>query len=141
MITLHTTRHYLEAALLQFFPFINLQKQTRLNDVAHLSIGSKEYLQAVVINCLLEEIETIFKKKLVNTSSEKVAVKLTDAQGVLFYQVLTHMPLDGEKWYENQIRNRWLEDLDQEIIRQQIYMHNHPVKSIPVRRTPADLME
>lgn len=138
MITLTTTRHFAEAALQSFFPFLNLQKQTRLNDVAHRSIASKEYLQVVVINCLLEEIETLFKKKLVNTTGAKVQLKLTDAQGVLFYQVLTHMPIDGERWYENQIRNQWLQDLDQEIIRQQIYLHNHPVKAVAPRRSAAD---
>lgn len=138
MITLHTTRHYAEAALLHFFPYLNLQKQTRLNDVAHLPISSKEYLQAVVINCLLDEIETLFKRKLVNTTGAKVKITFTDAQGVLFYQVLTHMPIDGEKLYQNMVRNQWLEDLDQEIIRQQIYLHNHPVKAVPPKRSMTD---
>lgn len=138
MITLRTTRHYLEAALLHFFPYLNLQKQSRLNDVAHLSIVSKEYLQVVVINCILEEIETLIKKKLVNTTGAAVNLKLTAAQGVLFYQVLTHMPIDGEKLYQNMIRNQWLKDLDQEIIRQQIYSQNHPVKAAPPKHSMAD---
>lgn len=138
MITLRTTRHYAEAALDAFFPYLNLQKQTRLNDVAHLSIASKEYLQAVVINCLLDEVETIFKKKLVNTTGAMVQLKFTDAQGVLFYQVLMHMPIDEDKIYPCLIRSKWLLDLDRELINQQIYSHNHPVKATPPRRSVAD---
>lgn len=138
MITLNTSRHYAEAAMLHFFPFLNLQKQTRLNDVAHLSIASKEYLQVVVINCLLDEVEALFKKKLVNTTGARVTLKFTDAQGVLFYQVLLHLPIDEDKIYHNMIRSQWIQDMDQEIIRQQIYIHNHPVKAAPPKRSGAD---
>lgn len=141
MITLSTTRHYAEAALHHFFPFINHLKQTRLNDVAHAKMVSKEYLHVVVINCLLDEIEHLFRKKLVNTKGGKIKLQFSDAQGVLLYQFLLNMPIDEKEIFQNMVRSQWLVDLDQAIIAQQIYQHNHPVKPSPPKRSTADFYE
>jgi hypothetical protein len=111
-----------------FFPAINLFKQSRLNNLVNQNKTGEEYLSAVVINCLLTEIETLFIKKLVTTSSHKIKFQFTDAQGVVLYRTLLHLPLPAGQIYHDMIRNEWIQLLDQELILNNIYHNNRPVK-------------
>ena len=85
MITLTAPRSYFLTARDHFFPYINLYKNTRLNNVANANVMSEEFLAALVINCLLTEIELLFKKKIINTTGHKIKIILTDAQAIVFY--------------------------------------------------------
>src|SRR5687767_10100201 len=99
MITLKSSRTYVQVVKENFFPYINLYKKTRINNVAHHNIISEEYLSAVVINCLLSEIEQLLSKKLINTSGKNIKFDFTDAQGVLLYRTLIALPLPADNVY------------------------------------------
>lgn len=141
MILLRTPRNYAQCVVQKFFPYFNLQKQTRLNNIAHLSIQSQEYLALVVVNCLLSEIEEIIEKKLINTKSENITLKLSDAQGVLLYKILLAHPIDEREVYQQLVRSHWVEKLDGRMIMKQIYMHNQPVTPAPPKRSLADYLD
>ena len=123
MITFKSTRDKVRLVHSVFFQYINLYKQTRMNNIAHCHTLSEEYLTALTINCLLSEIETLLQKKLVNTSSNTIKLSFTNAQGVLLYKTFLAMPLpnEGEKDIYNQmVRNEWLTLLDAAIIKEKI---------------------
>lgn len=121
MILLRTCRQQVETARDYFFPYINHFKQTRINNVVSQNMASEEYLSAVVINCLLSEIEQLFLKKLVNTKGQKIKFEFSDAQGVVLYKTLLHLPLPAGQVYMNMIRSEWLQVLDQELISNNLY--------------------
>jgi hypothetical protein len=129
MIKLYTYRQYVETARDQFFPAINLFKQSRLNNLIDQSMTGEEYLSAVVINSLLTEIEALFIKKLITTTGHRIKFQFSDAQGVVFYRTLLHLPLPSGQIYHDMIRNEWIQLLDQELIRNKLYQKNKPVKT------------
>ncbi len=116
MITLTTSRRCVREVKDYFFSYINLYKQTRLNNVAHHDGTSEEFLSAVVINCLLTEIELLFNKKLLNTTGPTINFKFTDAQGIVWYKTLLALPLRPDQDYFLMIRNEWVYILDKQII-------------------------
>lgn len=120
MITFKTNRDKVRTVYAEFFKYINLYKQSKLNDLAHFHIMSEEYLTAITINCLLSEIEELLHKKLVNTTSVNIKVALTNAQGVLLYRMFLALPLPQDNYYYQLIRNEWIQQLDAEIIREGI---------------------
>jgi hypothetical protein len=128
MITLKTYREYVEAASIYFFPFINEAKRTRLNNLPGSNLSTEEFMSAVVINCIIKEIEDLFDRKLVTTKSDKIKFEFTDAQGVVLYKTLIHLPLPREQVYFNQIRQEWILIIDQELIRLNLYHNNQPQK-------------
>lgn len=121
MIQLRTIRQQVETVKDHFFPYINQFKQTRLNNVLNQNMASEGYLSAVVINCLLTEIETLFQKKLVNCKGHKIKFEFTDAQGVVLYKTLLHLPLPAGQVYMNMIRSEWLQLLYKQLIRNNLY--------------------
>lgn len=124
MITLRTHRQYVETAVMYFFEYVELYKQTRLNNLAQKNLTSDDYLSAVIINCLLDEIEWMFDKKLVTTKSQKLKFEFTNAQGIMFYKTLLALPLPKDQVYFHQIRQEWLALLHQELTQLHIYEHN-----------------
>lgn len=124
MITLRTYRQYVETATVYFFQYIVLYKQTRLNNLVKRDMEADDYLSAVVVNCIIDEIEWLFDKKLVTTKSEKIKFEFSDAQGVVLYKTLLAMPLPEDQVYFHQIRQEWIELLHQELIHLNIYEHN-----------------
>lgn len=140
MIILRTTRHFVEAAKLHFFPFINLYKQTRLNNIAHKSLASDEYMQALLMNCCLDEAEEMLTRKLASTTKPTIKYEFSDAQGIALYQALLKLELP-EDIYTGMVRSNWIMLLDQEITRSRLYLLNKPVKGDPPPRSFADYME
>lgn len=116
MILLHTTRQYVKTVKDYFFPYINSLKETRINNVLHFSHISEEYLSAIVINCILTEIEQLFTKKLINTTGPKIKFAFSDAQGIVLYKALLALPIPVDQYYLQKIRNEWVQLLDQQLI-------------------------
>ncbi|MGN6478312.1 MAG: hypothetical protein ACTHKV_13890 [Flavipsychrobacter sp.] len=127
MITLRTIRQQVEVVKDYFYPYINRFKQTRLNNVINQNMASEEYLSAVVINCLLTEIETLLTKKLINNKGFKIKFEFTDAQAVVLYKTLLNLPLPAGQVYMNMVRSEWLQLLDHELIKNNLYQ-NHKSK-------------
>lgn len=121
MIVLRTSRQYTETVRDYFFPYINQFKETRIHNVRNQSVSSEEYLSAVVINCLLTEIEKLIIKKLVNTKSHKIKFEFSDAQAVVLYKTLLRLPLPADQFYMNMVRSQWLLLLDMELIKTNLY--------------------
>jgi len=121
MILITAPRSEAETILRHFFPVINIYKATRINNVAHMDRLSEEYLSALVINCLVTELEKLFQKQLVNTVREKIKFQFSDAQAVVLYKSFMAMPLDAEKVYYNIIRNRWIEVFNQQLYKTAFY--------------------
>lgn len=116
MIIIRSPRQDLEVLRDQFFPTINLYKDTRINNAAHLDRLSEQYFAAVVTNCLLTEVEIIINKKLVNTISKHLNIKFNNAQAAVFYRQLFVLPIDSKQFYLNMLRNKWIADLEQSLI-------------------------
>ncbi len=117
MITLCCYRQHADYAMHSIFSYINLLKLSQLKNAAHLDKTSAEYLSVRLINCLLSEVELIVKKKLVNTTGEKINLKMSHAQGIALYRYLLSMPAGADNYYLNMIRNNWIEILDQQILK------------------------
>ena len=124
MITLRTYRQHVETASVYWFPFIREAKRTNLNNLQGRHITDTDYFSAVVINCILDEIELILDKKLINTKSQKLKFEFSNAQGIVLYKTLLHLPLPKDQPYFNQLRMEWLAALDQELIYLGIYETN-----------------
>jgi hypothetical protein len=124
MITLRTYRQYVETAVTYFFEYVELYKQTRLNNLVQKNLETDDYLSAVIINCILDEIEWLFDKKLVTTKSHKLKFEFTNAQGIVFYKTLLALPLPKDQIYFHKIRQDWIELLHQELTKLHIYEHN-----------------
>jgi hypothetical protein len=116
MIVLHTPRTDVETILRYLFVTINLYKRTRLENVKYMDVQSEEYLSAVVINCILDEVELVMQKKLINTVSKKTKIKFTEAQAAVLYKSLMALPIGSENVYFQILRNQWVERLDQQLI-------------------------
>lgn len=125
MILLNTYRSYARAAKDYFFPYINLYKKSKVQNVARFSRVSEEFLTAIMLNCVLSEIELLFDKKLLNTSGSKIKFQFSDAQGILFYKTLMALPVPSDQYYLQKIANEWIQLLDQQIIRLGIYESQH----------------
>lgn len=123
MITLRTGRQGLEAARLYFFPFMRQWKLTHLANLANRSPQSGEYLLAVAANCLIDEVILIAEKKIINTTGKAAKLKLTDAQGIVFFRMLIILPLPPSEVYLNNLRNHWIEQIDLQLHAAQIYQH------------------
>ncbi len=108
MITLTSPRSYFLTAIDHFFPYIQLYKKTRLNNVANENVMSEEFLAALVINCLLTEIELLFIMKIINTTGHKIKITFTHAQAIVFYRTLMALPLPEDHVYFQLIVNGWI---------------------------------
>lgn len=124
MLSLSTYRQDLEAAEKYFFPFIIEWKQTNLNNLTDSNMQGGPFLFAVAVNCLIDEVILMMRKKLINTSSQQFKLKFTDAQGVIFYRSLLILPIPAQQFYLNKVRNEWIEQLDRQLIDNNIYKQN-----------------
>lgn len=117
MIILATKRQYAEYANVQMFNYINLYKITQLKNVEGADKTSTEYLAARLIVSLLDEVELLLKKKLINTTKKNISIKMSDAAGIALYKMLLRLPVAADEWYFNHVRNAWIEALDRQIIK------------------------
>lgn len=127
MIELKTNRQDLETVRKHFFPFIELLQQTRLNNVAHVSTQSDEYLNCLAINCITDEIFEAVDKKLLKGSADTLKLKLSEAQAIVFFRLLILLPIPPAEFYMQKLRTDLIEQLDSELITQAIYkqgVHN-----------------
>jgi|CXWL01.1.fsa_nt_gi hypothetical protein len=120
MIPLSTSRQDLEAARDYFIPFIKMWKGTNLNNLSNTSSQSAEYLFAIAVNCLIDEAVLLMQKKVLS-SSDKIKLKFSDAQAVVFYRMLIVLPVPAEQFYLNKLRNDWILQLDKLLIDKNIY--------------------
>jgi hypothetical protein len=130
MIILTTSRQDAETILQHFFPAFNMYKTTRVNNVKNRDRFSEEYLAAVVINCIIAEIELLFQKKLINTISKKINFRFTDAQAAVLYKSLMALPIDPEKIYFNILRNQWIKMFDLALLKGGVYKRVQPAEPI-----------
>jgi hypothetical protein len=124
MITLTCTRHHADYAMLTIFRYQALWRQSQFNNVKDFAKTSGEYLTVRLFNCLLAEVEYLFERKLDNRNpskipnkSAKINIKMSHAQGIAFYRMLLTLPLSADDYYLMQIRNRWIEIIDQQILK------------------------
>lgn len=124
MITLRTSRQFLESAVQAFFPYIDIWKRTKLNNVVSKSPQSDEYLSVLALNCVLDRVQDKMKKKLANTRSQEVKFEFTGDEGVVLYKTLLNLPLDREKPYYVGIVTNWIQQLDGQLITNNIYQQS-----------------
>ncbi len=124
MITLTCTRQHADYAMVTIFRYQALWRQTQLINVKDYPKASGEYLTVRLFNCLLAEVEYMFDKKLdirnpnkIGNSCGKINIKMSHAQGIAFYRMLLTLPLTADDIYLLQIRNHWIEILDQQILK------------------------
>lgn len=120
MIVLNLDRQDLESVRNHFFPYITLLQQTKLNNVAHCSIQSDEYLTTLAVNALIDEIKDVVEKKY-QKPSEKTKLKFSDAQAILFFRLLILLEIPHTEFYFCKLRNDLVLQLDKELISQAIY--------------------
>ena len=123
MITLTCTRHHADYAMLTIFRYQAMWRQSQLINVKDYPKASGEYLTVRLFNCLLADVEYLFERKLdvknpnPKTNKAKINIKMSHAQGIAFYRMLLTLPLTASDIYLLQIRNHWIEILDQQILK------------------------
>lgn len=102
MISIKLTRD--EARLFQqtFFPFMIASAKTKALQAAS---GDLDQLSARILLSLLEEVELVFKRKLL-TRSNKFSFSFTDACAIAFYVFLMKQPIADYHVYVLQLRQR-----------------------------------
>lgn len=124
MITLPTSRQYIETFIAEFFPFIDMWKRTQINNLVGQPAQGDKYLSVVAINCLLEEVQMKFRKKIINCVGQNLKVEFTNAQGVTLYKMLLNIPLSNSKPHHVAVVTIWIQLLDGQIITNKIYEEN-----------------
>lgn len=117
MITINIQRNFAEYTRDQIFNYINLWKNTQLQNVAHLQKSSGEYLTVRLINSLLQNVEYAFKRKLFLTAGKKVKISLNDAEGIALYKILLITPIDAKNIWAIAAINSLIEMIDQQILK------------------------
>jgi len=117
MITITTPRQFAEFADLQMFPYLDLIADSQLMNLKGVGKTSDEYLLAIMIISLIAEIKMIVKRRLINSQSKTLKIKMSTAQGIAFYKTLLTLPVPDSNFYFNRIRNLWIETLDQQIVK------------------------
>lgn len=117
MIILNTPRQFAEFADKTIFVYIDLLTETKMKNLANVNKNHDDYLFAILIICLLHEVKFIFKKKLMNSNAKYLKIKMSMAHGIAFYKTLLSLPVPGDNFYFNHIRNLWIESLDQQIVK------------------------
>lgn len=117
MIAISFQRPHITYAQETVFRYFNLLQLSNLNNVKGFGKTTGEYLTVKLFNCLLQEIELLIKKKMINTTSGTVRIKFTEAQAIAFYRGLLSMPVPADQYYLSTIRNSWIEILDREILK------------------------
>lgn len=115
MVTLHTHRNDAEYVLANLFPYIKFLKQTNLRNVANHSHVDDARLTVKLINSILDDVELLIRKKIVNTSGRNIKIKMSDAAAITLYKTLLNIPLEKEKMYLHGLRQAWIESLDGQI--------------------------
>lgn len=116
MIAISFQRPHLVHAKETVFRYFNLLQLSNLKNVSGHGKTTGEYLTAKLFNCLLQEVELLVNKKLINTTSGTVRIKFTEAQIIAFYRGLLSMPVPADQYYLSIIRNSWIEILDRAIL-------------------------
>ena len=127
MIPLSLYRQDLETIRNHFIPFVELLQQTKLNNVGHCSIQSDEYLTALAINAIIDEIIAAIEKKY-QKPVPKAKIKFSDAQAIIFYRLLLLLQIPATEIYFCKLRNDLVLALDKQLIDQAIYkqaVYNH----------------
>lgn len=122
MITLYTPRQFAEAAVVQLFPYAELLKTTRLNNVVHHDAMSEAFLSVLSWISTISEIQKIFKHKVLRTKAHFIRFEFSDAQGVELYKMLKQMPIDQNHDYLLMVRADWLNRIGKGL--EQLYMQN-----------------
>lgn len=120
-INITISRQFANNIQTYLIPYLKLLQQTNLNNVAHCSIQSKEYLLTLIINSLTDELILMINRKLINTTSKRLKFIFSDAVAVSFYLTLLNWPIEKNQFYLNQMRNLILQDMDKELTRNKIY--------------------
>ncbi|MFC4261940.1 hypothetical protein ACFOWM_03555 [Ferruginibacter yonginensis] len=121
IITQYHELNCLGAVLINYLPM--LSRSLMLN-VERQSKVSPEFLQSKLIVAVVQELEEFMLKKLAARPSQKIKLKLSDAQGIILYKTLLDMPIASIEHYQNLCRSNWLKQLDQQIIHNpQNYMY------------------
>jgi hypothetical protein len=125
MITLHTTRHQLEAFIAQVFPYIELAKTTRLKNVRPDSSIREDYLSATLVNCVLEEVQEKMVRKFHTTKKPTIKFEWSNAQGVVLYKTLQYLHDNSNNIFLGMTRADWIGQLDRELFREKLYEQRH----------------
>lgn len=120
-IKITLSRQYVELIQKCLFPYLRLLKQSSLNNVAHCTVQSPEYLRTLIINSLTDEIILMINQKMINTTSDKIKLKFSDAVAVAFYSIMINWAIDKDQHYMNHLRNTVVMIMDKELTRNKIY--------------------
>ena len=114
-MTIKTERQHLDCMcgiLLNYFPLL---RNTLTNNVRSSNKVSAEYLECRVVVSIIKELEFFFKRKQLSLSN-KIKLNLSEAQGVYLFKIILDLPINQENYYTNNVRQNWLDQLNQQII-------------------------
>jgi hypothetical protein len=115
MIKLSLPRPHVQYSQQTIFRYLELLQLSNRNNVLHLDNSNGERLTVKVLNCLLQEVDLVFKKKLINTTGQTINVKLTEAQAIALYKSLLKMPVSPDQSYLYMILTQWIHLLDKQL--------------------------
>ncbi|MBC7509793.1 MAG: hypothetical protein H7320_13755 [Ferruginibacter sp.] len=112
-----TTRHFLDCMCSNLVNYLPMLRRSLLKNVERCQKISGEFLSAKVMVEVVKDLEKALLKKQLNSTGEKIKLKLTDATGAALFKILLDFPMREEQTYDNLVRNNWLEQLNQQIIK------------------------
>ena len=117
MIELTTSRQFAEFAEKQIFSYLDMIADSQLINLKGVDKKTDEYLLSIMMISLLHDIKIIFKKRLINSTAKNLKIKLTTSQAIAFYKTLLTLPVPGNDFYFNMVRNCYIENLDKQIVK------------------------
>jgi hypothetical protein len=114
--TIHLYRQYLETLSNNFFPEIVLFKTAALKQAKTFGETSKEFFSALIVTTLVNDINLLIKKRLLETTSPVIKIKLNSAQVVCLYNLLYNHPIANDKTFFLIVRQDTINKLHQAIL-------------------------
>lgn len=120
MFIFKSPRNYIELISLNFFPYINRWKESKLLEVSGKSLIEDSRLMAFMINSLLDDLELYLKKRSLNTTKDTVKIELSTAHGICLLKTLLALPIDENNVYENMVRQYFITELHMQLCEQDL---------------------
>ena len=111
-----TTKQHFEAISIILQNYFPLLKKTLLKDCKRYSKLSTDYLGARVFVSVIDELLIVIQKRALKNSIN-FTLKLSECQGIFFFQTLISMPVNSADVYTNNVRNNYIDQLNKQIIK------------------------
>lgn len=113
----------LEIYKFQCCPYIDDLCALRLRNAPPDTSIDESFLNATVVNCIAAEINQVIMGKLMAKKRSLLKLDLSDAQAVVLFKFLKHLPGSAYNIGLQMLKANWFEQLEQHLISAKLYQH------------------